>query len=275
MHAESGVNGVATPIGAPTWPPCVALSAGLAQVSGAHEPGVLGSQPESPGPHASTLPPPVTRQPSSCTHSGGCGVLFSHCPVLGLHSWQTGLAQIGGPTWVCTHTPPSQPAVVHKSLSVSVHGVLSVTLMCWVTQTPASQPGVLQAPGMALTGLPALSAEQAVLSVTLMWARTHWPASQPGVLQLPGMALTGLPELSAEQAVLSVTLMWARTHWPASQPGVLQLPGMPLTGLPALSAAQGVLSVTLVVGLTPTPAAQAGVVQAAGSAVAGRPGVPG
>src|SRR5437867_5596428 len=63
MHAESGVNGVATPIGAPTCPPCVALSAGLAQVSGAHEPGVLGSQPESPGPHASTLPPPVTRQP--------------------------------------------------------------------------------------------------------------------------------------------------------------------------------------------------------------------
>src|SRR5437016_753930 len=243
MHAESGVNGVATPIGAPTWPPCVALSAGLAQVSGAHEPGVLGSQPESPGPQASTVPPPVTRQPSSCTHSGGCGVIFSHCPVLGLHTWQTGLAQIGGPTWVCMHTPPSQPAVVHLSLSVSVHGVLSVTLMCWVTQTPASQPGVLQAPGMAVTGLPALSAEQAVLSVTLMWARTHWPASQPGVLQLPGMAVTGLPALSSEQAVLSVTLMWARTHWPASQPGVLQLPGMAVTGLPALSTEQAVLSV--------------------------------
>src|SRR5947208_1576803 len=247
MQAESAVNAVATPTGAPTCPPCVASSAGLAQVSGAHEPGVLGSQPESPGPHASTLPPPVTRQPSSCTHSGGCGVLFSHCPVLGLHAWQTGLAQVGGGTWVWTHTPPSQPAVVHALLSVSVHGVLSVTLMCWVTQTPASQPGVLQAPGMALTGLRALSAEQAVLSVTLMWARTQWPASQPGVLQLPGMAVTGLPALSAEQAVLSVTLMWARTHWPASQPGVLQLPGMAVTGLPALSVVQGVLSVTGVV----------------------------
>src|SRR5436309_12194933 len=66
MHAESGVNGVGTPIGAPTWPPCVAVSAGDAQVSGAHEPGVLGSQPMSgPGPQASTVPPPVTRQPST------------------------------------------------------------------------------------------------------------------------------------------------------------------------------------------------------------------
>src|SRR5439155_17944659 len=186
MHAESGVNGVATPIGAPTWPPCVALSAGLAQVSGAHEPGVLGSQPESPGPHASTLPPPVTRQPSSCTHSGGCGVLFSHCPVLGLHSWQTGLAQVGGPTWVCTHTPPSQPAVVHALLSVSVHGVLSVTLMCWVTHTPASQPGGLQAPAMALTGLPALSAEQAVLSVMVMCWGTRSQEPHAGVVRLRG-----------------------------------------------------------------------------------------
>src|SRR5437773_7278360 len=74
MHAESGVNGVATPIGAPTCPPCVALSAGLSQVSGAHEPGVLGSQPEAPGPHASTLPPPVTRHPS-WTHT----CVWTHC----------------------------------------------------------------------------------------------------------------------------------------------------------------------------------------------------
>src|SRR5207247_10644947 len=65
MQAESAVNAVATPTGAPTCPPCVASSAGLAQVSGAHEPGVLGSQPESPGPQASTVPPPVTRQPST------------------------------------------------------------------------------------------------------------------------------------------------------------------------------------------------------------------
>src|SRR5947208_3640923 len=271
MQAESAVNAVATPTGAPTCPPCVASSAGLAQVSGAHEPGVLGSQPESPGPHASTLPPPVTRQPSSCTHSGGCGVLFSHCPVLGLHSWQTGLAQIGGPTWVCTHTPPSQPAVVQALLSVAVHGVLSVTLMCGVTQTPAWRPGVLQAPGMALTGLPELSAEQAVLSVTLMWARTHWPASQPGVLQLPGIAVTGLPALSTEQAVLSVTLMCGLTQTPASQPGVLQAPGMALTGLPALSAEQAVLSVTLVCGRTPLRASQPGVVEVPGMALTGLP----
>src|SRR2546426_10309019 len=75
--------------------------------------------------------------------------------------------------------------------------------MCWVTHTPASQPGVLQAPGTAVTGLPALSAEQAVLSVTLICARTHWPASQPGVLQVPGMAVTGLPALSVEHGRLS------------------------------------------------------------------------
>ena len=65
MHAESGVNGVAAPIGAPTWPPCVAVSAGNAQVSGAHEPGALGSQPMWGPPQASTVPPPVTRQPKS------------------------------------------------------------------------------------------------------------------------------------------------------------------------------------------------------------------
>src|SRR5947208_1420146 len=100
---------------------------------------------------------------------------------------------------------------------------------------------------MAVTGLPALSTEQAVLSVIGMCWVTHTPASQPGVLQAPGMALTGLPASSAEHALLSVTWMCARTHWPASQPGVLQLPGMAVTGLPALSAAHGVLSVTLVV----------------------------
>src|SRR5438445_3348257 len=144
-------------------------------------------------------------------------------------------------------SPPSQLAVVEVLLSAAVHGVLSVTLMCWVTHTPASQPGVLQLPGMAVTGLPALSTEQAVLSVIEMCWVTHTPASQPGVLQAPGTALTGLPEVSAEQAVLSVTLMWARTHSPASQPGVLQLPGMAVTGLPALSVVQGVLSVTGVV----------------------------
>src|SRR5207244_1575064 len=63
IHAESGVKAVATPTGAPTCPPWVASSAGLAQESGAQEPGVLGSQPEAPGPQASTMPPPVTRQP--------------------------------------------------------------------------------------------------------------------------------------------------------------------------------------------------------------------
>src|SRR5436309_9393052 len=56
-------NAVAIPTGAPTCPPWVALSAVSAQLSGAQEPGVFGSQPEAPGPHASTMPPPVTRQP--------------------------------------------------------------------------------------------------------------------------------------------------------------------------------------------------------------------
>src|SRR6267142_2013795 len=100
MHAESGVNAVGAPTGAPTCPPCVASSAGLAQVSGAQEPGVLGSQPESPVPHASTVPPPVTRQPSA---------------------WQFC-------TWVWTQMPTlpeaSQPAVVQALPSVSAQGVL-------------------------------------------------------------------------------------------------------------------------------------------------------
>src|SRR5213592_1518307 len=121
MQAESAVNAVATPTGAPTWPPCVASSAGLAQVSGAHEPGVLGSQPESPGPQASTVPPPVTRQPSACTQC----------------------------MWFWSHTPwPSQPAVVHESPSVSGQGVLFEANKCDCTHTPtpavfSSQPAVV------------------------------------------------------------------------------------------------------------------------------------
>src|SRR5437870_5465104 len=126
---------------------------------------------------------------------------------------------------------------------------------------------------MAVTGLPALSTEQAVLSVIEMCWVTHTPASQPGVLQAPGMALTGLPEVSAEQAVLSVTLMCARTHSPASQPGVLQLPGMAVTGLPALSAAHGVLSVTLVVVQRPIRPASAPVPCRVGSQMEVRHGV--
>src|SRR5947207_1001243 len=110
MQAESAVNAVATPTGAPTCPPCVASSAGLAQVSGAQEPGVLGSQPESPVPHASTVPPPVTRQPRA----------FTHCMC------------------VWTQVPPSQPAVVQASLSVSGHGVLFDANMCVCTHTPSS-----------------------------------------------------------------------------------------------------------------------------------------
>src|SRR5438132_3696416 len=59
-------NAVAIPTGAPTCPPWVALSAVSEQLSGAQAPGMFGSQPEAPGPHASTMPPPVTRQPSVC-----------------------------------------------------------------------------------------------------------------------------------------------------------------------------------------------------------------
>src|SRR5437016_4688751 len=58
---------------------------------------------------------------------------------------------------------------------------------------------------MAVTGLPALSAEQGVLSVTGMGGHRHTRASHPGVSQGPGMAVTGLPALSAEHGVLSVT----------------------------------------------------------------------
>src|SRR5436190_11858193 len=67
-------NAVAIPPGAPTCPPWVALSAVSAQLSGAQAPGMFGSQPEAPGPHASTMPPPVTRQPSVTT---------GHCAVAG------------------------------------------------------------------------------------------------------------------------------------------------------------------------------------------------
>src|SRR5262249_25388508 len=71
MHAEPGANAVGTPVGAPTCPPCVASIAGLVHVPGAQEPGLVESQPEFPGPQASTVPPPVTRQPAG-TPSGCC-----------------------------------------------------------------------------------------------------------------------------------------------------------------------------------------------------------
>src|SRR5439155_887854 len=90
-----------------------------------------------------------------------------------------------------------------------------------------------------------------------------------------GIAVTGLPASSAEQAVLSVTGMCARTHWPASQPGVLQLPGMAVTGLPALSAAHGVLSLTLVVVQRPIRPASTPVPCRVGSQMEVRHGVPG
>src|SRR5689334_18261222 len=82
MQGESAVNAVAMPMEAPTCPPWVASRAGLAHVSGAHEPGVVGSQPESPGPQASTVPPPVTRQPlGGGAHSGGWGLIGTHWPL--------------------------------------------------------------------------------------------------------------------------------------------------------------------------------------------------
>src|SRR5438093_641072 len=236
MHAESGVNGVATPIGAPTWPPCVALSAGLAQVSGAHEPGVLGSQPESPGPQASTFPPPVTRQPSGGTHSGGGGEIAVHCPVPVSHCWQVGHVVA---VWVWTHTPLSQPGCVQASLSVSVQ-VGSVALFasavhwplpvshCWRTgqlaavwvwtHTPLSQPGCVQAllSVSVLLGSLALCASVVpcttlfrscwqVGHVVAVWVWTHTPLSQPGCVQ----AL-----LSVSVQVGSVALFASAVHWP-------------------------------------------------------------
>src|SRR5438876_10395109 len=101
---------------------------------------------------------------------------------------------------------------------------------------------------MAVTGLPALSAEQAVLSVTLMCARTHSPASQPGVLQLPGMAVTGLPALSAAHAVLSVTLVGLQRHTRASPPGGLRVQGEVMHGVLAWSGAPGGGTVVVISG---------------------------
>src|ERR1051326_833518 len=98
MHAESGVNAVGAPTGAPTCPPCVASSAGLTQVAGAHEPGVVGSQPEFPGPQASTVPPPVTRQPApaptaSLVPNASASARTATTPICDL-TWRTRLHQL-------------------------------------------------------------------------------------------------------------------------------------------------------------------------------------
>src|SRR5437870_5388172 len=159
MQAESAVNAVATPIEAPTCPPCVASSAGLAQVSGAQEPGVLGSQPESPVPHASTVPPPVTRQPSAFTH---CMCVWSHTPC------------------------PLQPAVVQASLSVSGHGVLFEANMCDCTHTPSSGFVPLISHPAVVHPLPSVSVHGVLaccgVHVPAVWSqpRLHWSSVQHG-----------------------------------------------------------------------------------------------
>src|SRR5438034_692878 len=58
---------------------------------------------------------------------------------------------------------------------------------------------------MAVTGVPALSAEQGVLSVMGVCGVTHMRAAHAGVLQGAGTAVTGWPALSAGQGVLAVT----------------------------------------------------------------------
>src|SRR5678816_1091607 len=82
MQTESGENAVGVPIGAPTCPPCVASSASKSGQAGAQSP-VLGSQPAGTGPHASTLPPPVTRQPDGLHEPLS---VDSHWPVVGLQT---------------------------------------------------------------------------------------------------------------------------------------------------------------------------------------------
>src|SRR5438094_427162 len=223
MQAESAVNAVATPTGAPTCPPCVASSAGLAQLSGAQEPAVLGSQPESPVPHASTVPPPVTRQPRA----------FTHCMC------------------VWTQLPASQPAVVQASLSVSGQGVLSLASMCVCTHTPRSalfglisQPAIVHTlPSVSVHGVlvfgvhwPLVVSQPPLHSsaaghVLVMWFWSHVPAPlQPAVVQ-------ALPSLSVH-GVLLVANVCVCTHTPlvgsvglASQPAsVHTLPSVSVHG---------------------------------------------
>src|SRR6266550_609946 len=222
MQAESAVNAVATPTGAPTCPPCVASSAGLAQVSGAHEPGVLGSQPESPVPHASTVPPPVTRQPSAFTH---CRCVWSHTPCpLQPAVVQASLSVSGhgvlfdANMCVCTHTPTagsvpliSHPAVVHTLPSVSVHGVLAFGVHCPLV---VSQP-------------PLHSSAGAQTLVLRPWSHTPCPL-QPAVVQ-------ALPWVCAH-GVLFEANMCVCTHTPrsplASQPAFVHvLPSVSVHGV--------------------------------------------
>src|SRR6266446_1551068 len=223
MQAESAVNAVATPTGAPTCPPCVASSAGLAQVSGAQEPGVLGSQPESPVPHASTVPPPVTRQPSAFTH---CRCVWSHTPC------------------------PLQPAVVQESLSVSGHGVLFEANMCVCTHTPSSgfvplisHPAVVHTlPSVSVHGVlvfgvhfplvvsqpPLHSSAGAQTLVLWFWSHTPCPL-QPAVVH-------ALPSVSAH-GVLFDANMCVCTHTPtldafSSHPAVVhELPSVSVHGV--------------------------------------------
>src|SRR5439155_23201693 len=114
-------NAVAIPTGAPTCPPWVALSAVSAQLSGAQEPGVFGSQPEAPGPHASTIPPPVTRQPRTCT---------------GQTAWEEQL--VGLQVAVCSEVTPVQLTVAWSQLV----DVISAATLVVNTAVPRTGSGV-------------------------------------------------------------------------------------------------------------------------------------
>jgi hypothetical protein len=149
-------------------------------------------------------------------------------------------------TWVWTHAPASQPAVVQALLSVSPQGVLFVALLWVATQMPrsafagsTSQPATLHSTGLAavhgvlgatgrhfpLAGshVPVLHWSGVQVFCTCVW--THVPASQPAVVHaLPSVSVHG---------PLSGALPWVATQTPSSafvgstsQPATLHSTGL-------------------------------------------------
>src|SRR5437667_108135 len=127
MQTLSGVNAVATPTGAPTCPPWVALTASDArspQCSGASPPGRS-------GPQASTSPPPVTRHPL-----GGGGAATQTCSSV--------------PVTVCPVAPTTSHVTDTSSHALAVR---PLTLPVADAVAPGSSDAMVA--GVVGTGVPA------------------------------------------------------------------------------------------------------------------------
>src|SRR5204863_295775 len=183
MQALSGVNAVATPTGAPTCPPWVALSASefrSPQCSGASPPGRS-------GPQASTSPPPVTRHPL-----GGGGAATQTCSSV--------------PVTVCPVAPTTSHVTDTSSHALAVR---PLTLPVADAVAPGSSDGMVA--GVVGTGVPAPDGGQVGSFVKMLSVIAQFASATPPVFITVNVVWL-LPLASCTRQVL-VTFSPGVWHW--------------------------------------------------------------